>query len=448
MEVMQQVSVRLQNIQGEVLSPLDISNIAWSFGNVGYQDVDCMSSKSKQSSLGHCEDSIQGYNTGFKRAGRDFESRMGDGHHSSNLFDKAKKGLLHPSSQLSRYSPQSISNIVWALAKCNEINDDILQMFSDHVMKVGLSSFKVKDVCLLIHGYSNSNVGYELFEALVPWLQQIGLQQLTEDQITSFSWVLANRLRVRQVPNTGTKQLSQNSRYSHSSLDPLDESFGQHKEDIAELQLMMLIRTWVLSNPLKGFRSKDLSLLVWSFAVSFPMEKLILFPVNECLRSQDISTFSTLSLVNIAWAYAHILKGRDEYFVDTMKGISQEIERRGVHNIPSHQLSSFAWSCCKLGLRDERLFQDIACLLDAGFLQKLTNHSLISLLWALGITDVMKHIQLTIFEQEILKRQVRSFNAIELNTAALAFSRTRYQGRIWEELDAEAIRRSRGKKGK
>ena len=41
-QVMQQVSDRLQNIQGEVLSPLDISNIAWSFGNVGYQDVDCI----------------------------------------------------------------------------------------------------------------------------------------------------------------------------------------------------------------------------------------------------------------------------------------------------------------------------------------------------------------------------------------------------------------------
>eukprot|EP00960_Hanusia_phi_P066419 766393-Hanusia_phi.AAC.20 len=469
MNVMEQVSTRLQSTQGELLSPLDISNIAWSFGNVGYQGIDGMrilsnlslawglnnfSAQSLSNLLWACA-KLQYKDIRLTSCIREeVVTRSLRGFNSqeiSNLvwafviIEGGLDGHLLFRSHNINVDLQSISNIVWALAKCDVIDDEVLQAVSCHVATRGLSNFKIKDVCLLIHGYSNSEVGSDLFSALAPWLQQTGLQQLTEDQIASFAWVLANRLRLRQVPNRGNRQRVPSWQFSYSSIDPMDDNLSQHGEDLAELQLMRLIRAWILSRPLSSYSPKDLSLLVWSFAVSFPMEKLILSPVHEYLCSQALGNFPTLSLVNIAWAYAHILKRRDEFFVPGMKRISNEIYRRGAKNIPSHQLASFAWSCCKLGLRDEPIFEEIASSLDAAMLQRLTQHSMISLLWALGMTDSLKNRNLVDFEEEILRRQVRTFNAIELNAAALAFSRSRYQGKIWEALEIEAIRRSQGK---
>lgn len=220
-----------------------------------------------------------------------------------------------------------------------------------------------------------------------------------------------------------------------------------------EARIETLVRREALARGLPRFMPRHLSQLLWANALADKSANDLLMAVRHELlveRNASLTDFSAAGLVHVAWAFARMLGQPSQLGADLALLIGEELEARSFDTLPPRYVSTLLWSMARLGADSPRVLGSAHKWLAESDLAMLSAQSLVMSVWAMSTLSQVSEESLARVEQEMLRRGLEEFQPQELNAAVFAFSKARtpndgsgrWEGPIWDAVDAEASRRS------
>eukprot|EP00960_Hanusia_phi_P026420 746239-Hanusia_phi.AAC.14 len=288
---------------------------------------------------------------------------------------------------LFEFNWQDISNMLWGFATVKFHSKDLFHRFSVQVLDRDLDDVCPQVISNII--WSFGTVGHfddELVEKISTHVLFKGLDEFKPMELSSMIWAMAalghsdERLFQKVSEFVLSKGLNG---FNAPKISIIAWSFARARYPAEDL--FSLIEEFIVEKGMSSFNCQNISCIVWAFAVFGRMTDDLMACVEEQIWNVGFAGFSDQSFVDLLWGFATSdLNGTCSHAgEDTVKMAAAYLRKRSIRSFSSRQLSTMAWAFARLGQFHDQAFYSL--------------------------------------EQEILRRDLREFDASEMNFISNAF---------------------------
>ena len=381
--------------------------------------------------------------------------------------------LQNIASELEKCRARELASIMWSLGKLREHVTLIVSECEKEILRRDVTSFKVPSVCQLLNGFATLDLKRSQFFSLIEQSILEGKLKMSDFE----SRGLAGALWSFSKTGNGSKELfekfqeeilSRNAKqFSGAQLVQFLLSFTQKEiqcdklfeitaqeilerptADLSDYSINMLLlllakydpdpykrqESFELFNSLgaeltqrgvHGFDTKELSMLVWSFAKKCPNVESVFDIVEKELHIRGISKLRNEELSLILWSFAKSGNLSTELF----NACEQEILSRDMSLFKAQQLSQLIWafgmatvpSLGFLTIAEKEVLSNVS---------HFTNKELCMMLHGFSHASVGTHKLFTTLEREVLERNIPENNPGIIPELASVFSRCTYEATL------------------
>jgi hypothetical protein len=211
------------------------------------------------------------------------------------------------SRDLSSFTPQALSNIVWAFATVEALHPQLFEKVANHIVSArDLSSFQPQNLSNIVWAYATAEASHpQLLDTVANHIvSSRDLASFTPQALSNIVWAFATaELSHPQLLNTVAKLIV--SSRDLASFIPQNLSNIVWAYATAELSHPVLFSK-VADSAIQRqseFNSQEITNLLWAFASNGDIERNLYTKVAPA-ASMLTSQYTCQGLTNIAWAYA------------------------------------------------------------------------------------------------------------------------------------------------
>ena len=373
--------------------------------------------------------------------------------------------------ELERCKARELASIMWSLGKLKEHVSLIVSECEKEIFRRDVTSFKAPSVCQLLNGFASldlkrsqffslieksilegklkisdfenrglagvmwsfsktGNGSRELFEKFEKEILSRNVKNFTSAQLVQFLWsftqkeIQCDKLFEITAQEILERPVADLSDYSINMLLSLFAKAGpdQHKE---QGKLFNCLGAEVRQRGVHGFDTKELSMLVWSFAKGCPNTESVFDIVEKELHIRGISRLTNEELSLILWSFAE----SGNLSATLFNACQEEILSRDVSLFKPHQLSQVIWAFGMATVPSLGFFS-IAEKEVLSNASHFSNKELCMILHGFSHSSAGTHKLFTKLEREVLERNILGNNPGIIPELASAFSECNYKATL------------------
>lgn len=372
--------------------------------------------------------------------------------------------------ELEKCKARELASIMWSLGKLREHVALIVSECEKEIFRRDVTSFKAPSVCRLLNGFACLDLKRSHFFSLIEQSILEGKLKMSDFENRG----LAGALWSFSKTGNGSRELfgkfqeeilSRNAKkFSSAQLVQLLWSFTQKgiqcdklfeittqeilerpMADLSDYSINMLLLVFAKANPdphkqqenfeffnslgaevtqrgVHGFDTKELSMLVWSFAKRCPDIKSVFAIVEKELHIQGISKLRNEELSLILWSFAK----SGNFSATLFNACQEEILSRDMSLFKAHQLSQLIWAF-GMATAPSMGFFTIAEKEVLSNVSHFSDKELCMILHGFSRASAGTHKLFTMLEREVLERNIPDNNPGIIPELASVFSKCNYE---------------------
>lgn len=348
--------------------------------------------------------------------------------------------------ELERCKARELASIMWSLGKLKEHVSLIVSECEKEIFHRDLTSFKAPSVCQLLNGFASLDLKRSHFFSLIEQSILGGKLKISDFENRGLAGVLWSFSKT----GNGSRELFEKfqeeillrnvKNFTSAQLVQFLWSFTQ--KEIQCDKLFEITAQEILERPMADLSDYSINMLLLLFAKAGPDQHKEQGKLFNCLgaevRLRGVHGFDTKELSMLVWSFAKMCPNI-EYVFDI---VEKELHIRGISRLTNEELSLILWSFAESGNLSATLFnacQEEILSRDASFFKA---HQLSQVIWAFGMATVPSLGFFSIAEKEVL-RNASHFSDKELSMILHGFSRSSAgTHKLFTKLEREVLERN------
>ena len=350
--------------------------------------------------------------------------------------------------ELEKCKARELASIMWSLGRLREHVALIVSECEKEILHRDVTSFKVPSVCRLLNGFASLELKRSQFFSLIEQSILQGKLKMSDFE----SQGLAGALWSYSKTGNGSRELFEKfqeeilsrsaKKFSSAQLVQFLWSFTQ--KDIQCDKLFEITTREILERPKADLSDYSINMLLLLFANANPdpHKEKENFEFFNCLGAEvtqrGVHDFDTKELSMLVWSFAKRCPNVESVF----DIVEKELHIRGFSKLRNEELSLILWSFAKSGNFSATLFNACQEEILSRDMSVFKAHQLSELIWAFGMATVPSLGFFTIVEKEVLSN-VNHFSDKELCMILHGFSRASAGTHIlFTALEREVLERN------
>lgn len=348
--------------------------------------------------------------------------------------------------ELERCKARELASIMWSLGKLKEHVSLIVSECEKEIFRRDLTSFKAPSVCQLLNGFASLDLKRSHFFSLIEQSILGGKLKISDFENRGLAGVLWSFSKT----GNGSRELFEKfqeeillrnvKNFTSAQLVQFLWSFTQ--KEIQCDKLFEITAQEILERPMADLSDYSINMLLLLFAKAGPDQHKEQGKLFNCLgaevRLRGVHGFDTKELSMLVWSFAKMCPNI-EYVFDI---VEKELHIRGISRLTNEELSLILWSFAESGNLSATLFnacQEEILSRDASLFKA---HQLSQVIWAFGMATVPSLGFFSIAEKEVL-RNASHFSDKELSMILHGFSRSSAgTHKLFTKLEREVLERN------
>lgn len=352
--------------------------------------------------------------------------------------------------ELKRCKARELASIMWSLGKLREHVSLIVSECEKEIFRRDVTSFKAPSVCQLLNGFACLDLKRSQFFSLIE-------QSILEGKLKMSDFEnhgLAGALWSFSKTGNGSRKLfekfqeeilSRNvKKFSSAQLVQFLWSFTQKEMQCDKL--FEITAQEILERPMADLSDYSINMLLSLFAKADPdthaCKEQGNFELFDCLgaevRRRGVHRFDTKELSMLVWSFAKRCPKVESVF----DIVEKELHIRGISKLRNEELSLILWSFAKSGHFSAELFNACREEILSRDLSLFKANQLSQLIWAFGMSTVPSLGFFSSAEKEVLTN-VSNFSDKELFMILHGFSHASAgTHKLFTKLEREVLERN------
>lgn len=348
--------------------------------------------------------------------------------------------------ELERCKARELASIMWSLGKLKEHVSLIVSECEKEIFRRDLTSFKAPSVCQLLNGFASLDLKRSHFFSLIEQSILGGKLKISDFENRGLAGVLWSFSKTgngsRELFEKFQEEILLRNVKNFTSAQLVQFLWSFIQKEIQCDKLFEITAQEILERPMADLSDYSINMLLLLFAKAGPDQHKEQGKLFNCLgaevRLRGVHGFDTKELSMLVWSFAKMCPNI-EYVFDI---VEKELHIRGISRLTNEELSLILWSFAESGNLSATLFnacQEEILSRDASLFKA---HQLSQVIWAFGMATVPSLGFFGIAEKEVL-RNASHFSDKELSMILHGFSRSSAgTHKLFTKLEREVLERN------